>query len=65
MDTLCGRCGKHGITTDTVTGERFCGKCGYVITETLQDAGPEWRSFSKDGETCRVHQRAKESFRWI
>ncbi|MDC0228951.1 transcription initiation factor IIB, partial [Nitrosopumilus sp.] len=34
MDTLCGRCGKHGITTDTVTGERFCGKCGYVITET-------------------------------
>ena len=49
MDTLCGRCGKHGITTDTVTGERFCGKCGYVITETLQDAGPEWRSFSKDG----------------
>jgi transcription initiation factor TFIIB len=49
MDTLCGRCGKHGITTDTVTGERFCGKCGFVINETLQDGGPEWRSFSKDG----------------
>ena len=37
------------MLSDNVTGERFCGKCGYVITETLQDAGPEWRSFSKEG----------------
>ena len=37
------------MLTDNVTGERFCGKCGYVITETLQDSGPEWRSFSKEG----------------
>jgi transcription initiation factor TFIIB len=37
------------MLTDDVTGERFCGKCGFVISETLQDAGPEWRSFSKDG----------------
>ena len=48
-DSLCGRCGKHGMLTDNVTGERFCGKCGFVISETLQDAGPEWRSFSKEG----------------
>ena len=37
------------MQADNVTGERFCGKCGYVITETLQDSGPEWRSFSKEG----------------
>ncbi len=37
------------MLTDNVTGERFCSKCGYVISETLQDAGPEWRSFSKEG----------------
>ena len=37
------------MLTDDVTGERFCGKCGYVISETLQDSGPEWRSFSKEG----------------
>ena len=49
IDTLCGRCGKNGMLTDNVTGERFCGKCGFVISETLQDAGPEWRSFSKEG----------------
>ena len=46
---MCGRCGKNGMLTDNVTGERFCGKCGFVISETLQDAGPEWRSFSKEG----------------
>ena len=39
------------MLTDNVTGERFCRKCGYVISETLQDSGPEWRSFSKEGGT--------------
>ena len=46
---ICRRCGKNSMLTDNVTGARFCGKCGYVITETLQDSGPEWRSFSKEG----------------
>ncbi|HSB84401.1 MAG TPA: TFIIB-type zinc ribbon-containing protein [Nitrosarchaeum sp.] len=47
--TDCGRCGKSSMLTDNVTGERFCGKCGFVVSETLQDSGPEWRSFSKEG----------------
>ena len=37
------------MLTDDVTGERFCGKCGYVVSEELRDSGPEWRSFSKEG----------------
>ena len=45
----CVRCGKNGMLTDNVTGERFCGKCGYVISEKLNDSGPEWRSFQADG----------------
>ncbi len=49
-DTVCRRCG-NGMVTDNVTGERFCGKCGYVLSEILQDLGPEWKSFSKDGGT--------------
>ena len=48
-DTVCGRCGKNGMVTDTVTGERFCGKCGYVLSDMIQDSGPEWRSFPKEG----------------
>jgi transcription initiation factor TFIIB len=47
--STCARCGKNEILTDNVTGERFCGKCGYVISEKLQESGPEWRSFAKDG----------------
>ncbi len=50
VDTVCRRCGK-GMLTDNVTGERFCGKCGFVLSEKLQDSGPEWRSFSKDGSS--------------
>jgi len=37
------------MLTDNVSGERFCSKCGYVVSEELQDSGPEWRSFSKEG----------------
>ena len=48
-DTVCGRCGKNGIVTDSVTGERDCGKCGYVVSDTIQDLGPEWRAFPKEG----------------
>jgi len=39
------------MLTDNATGERFCGKCGYVISEKLNDSGPEWRSFPKEGGT--------------
>ena len=48
-DGICKRCGKNTMLTDNVTGERFCSKCGYVVSEELQDSGPEWRSFSKEG----------------
>ena len=44
----CSRCGKNSILTDNTTGERFCEKCGFVISESLQDSGPEWRSFQND-----------------
>lgn len=45
---ICKRCGKNSILTDSTTGERFCGKCGYVISEISPDSGPEWRSFPKE-----------------
>jgi transcription initiation factor TFIIB len=44
----CPRCGKGTIVTDTNTGENFCGKCGFVITDQVVDSGAEWRSFSKE-----------------
>jgi transcription initiation factor TFIIB len=48
-DAACGRCGKNRMITDNVTGEKFCEKCGCVLSGTMQDSGPEWRSFSKEG----------------
>ena len=44
----CARCGKNSVVTDNATGERFCGGCGYVISERIEESGPEWRSFSKE-----------------
>ena len=44
----CLRCGKNSLLTDEDTGEQFCGKCGYVVSEKLQESSPEWRSFQND-----------------
>jgi transcription initiation factor TFIIB len=35
------------MVTDSATGERFCTTCGFVISEQVEDSGPE-RHFSKD-----------------
>ena len=47
----CPYCGKNVPLTDNVTGERFCGKCGYVMSERMESAGPEWRSFLDDDQS--------------
>lgn len=44
----CPRCAKTGMITDGITGEMFCGTCGFVLTEQVTESGAEWRSFSKD-----------------
>ncbi|MEX0911652.1 MAG: TFIIB-type zinc ribbon-containing protein, partial [Nitrosopumilaceae archaeon] len=44
----CPRCGKGRLVTDNNTEETFCGSCGFVMTDRLEESGPEWRSFSKD-----------------
>ena len=45
---ICNRCGKNSILTDGNIGERFCSKCGLVVTDKILDTGAEWRSFSND-----------------
>ena len=47
----CLRCGKNSMLSDEVTGEQFCSKCGYVLSQKSQDPGAEWRSFRRDGGT--------------
>ena len=44
----CPACGDKKIVTDQDSGELFCGKCGFVVTDKIADTGAEWRSFSND-----------------
>jgi len=44
----CPSCGGKKIVTDQNTGELFCGKCGFVVTDKIADTGAEWRSFAND-----------------
>ena len=41
-------CGDKKMVTDQNTGELFCGKCGFVVTDKIADTGAEWRSFAND-----------------
>jgi len=45
----CLRCGKTALITDTETGEIFCAGCGFVVSDRIENPGPERRSFSDDG----------------
>ena len=46
--TSCPRCGKSSMVLDMSTGEQVCTNCGYVIKDSLEEVGPEWRNFSKE-----------------
>jgi len=55
-NSKCIRCGKSSLLTDGVTGEQFCSKCGFVISEKVNESGLERRSFSTQGgvDTART-----------
>ena len=57
----CPRCGKGKMVTDHESGETFCSKCGFVISEKLQESGPEWRSFTQDEHSDRARAGAPTS----
>ena len=59
--TLCPRCAQGKLVTDNESGEMFCSQCGFVITEKLQESGPEWRSFTQDDHGDRARAGAPTS----
>jgi len=60
-NSKCIRCGKSSLLTDGVTGEQFCSKCGFVISEKVDESGPERRSFSIQGEVDTARTGAPTS----
>src|SRR3989338_3913174 len=44
----CPSCGDKKMVTDETTGELFCGRCGFVVSDKISETGAEWRSFAND-----------------
>ena len=57
----CPRCVKGKMVTDNESGEMFCSKCGFVMSEKIQESGPEWRSFTQDEHGDRARAGAPTS----
>ena len=60
-NSKCSRCGKKSLLTDEVTGEQFCGKCGFVISDMVNESGPERSSVSTQGNVNTARTGAPTS----
>lgn len=54
QNNRCIRCNKGVIVTDSESGEIICGNCGYVISERIEDSGPEYRNFMDGDDRSRA-----------
>jgi transcription initiation factor TFIIB len=52
--TRCTECGSTDLIRDYEAGELVCEKCGFVISPTLFDHGPEWRAFNAEQREKRT-----------
>jgi transcription initiation factor TFIIB len=52
--TRCQECGNENLIKDYEAGELVCESCGFVISSTLFDHGPEWRAFDEEQREKRA-----------
>ncbi len=45
---VCTECGGTNLLRDYETGELVCERCGFVLSSTILDQGPEWRAFDQE-----------------
>jgi len=50
----CKRCGSGSSITDVESGEIICQGCGFVISERIEDSGPEYRNFMDGDDRSRA-----------
>lgn len=50
----CKRCGSSSNITDVESGEIICQGCGFVISERIEDSGPEYRNFMDGDDRSRA-----------
>ncbi|RLI17775.1 transcription initiation factor IIB, partial [Candidatus Bathyarchaeota archaeon] len=51
---VCSECGSTELIRDYEVGEIVCARCGYVISTSLFDQGPEWRAFDEEQRERRT-----------
>lgn len=61
--TNCPECGGTDLIQDYGAGELVCEHCGFVVTSTLVDKGPEWRAF--DAEQREKRPRVGAPLTWL
>ncbi|MCJ7574339.1 transcription initiation factor IIB [Candidatus Bathyarchaeota archaeon] len=59
---VCSECGSSSLLRDYDTGELVCQSCGYVISSTIIDTGPEWRAFTPGEKETRSRVGVPLSF---
>lgn len=52
--TKCPECNGKRIIKDYEKGELLCAQCGLIITENIQDLGPDWRAFDAEQKAKRA-----------
>ena len=52
--TGCPECGNTDLICDSEAGELVCERCGFVISSTLFNLGPERRAFDKEQREKRI-----------
>ena len=50
----CTECGSTDLIRDYEAGELVCEHCGFVISSTFIDHGPEWRAFDEEQRQKRT-----------
>lgn len=50
----CSECGSKRLVRDYERGELLCSNCGLVISENIQDQGPDWRAFDAEQKAKRA-----------
>jgi transcription initiation factor TFIIB len=45
---ICTECGGTSLIRDYEAGELVCESCGFVISSTILNQGPEWRAFDQE-----------------
>lgn len=44
--TTCPECSSANIAVDYDKGEVLCGDCGFILSSSVMNRGPEWRAFT-------------------